>query len=145
MHVSQILERKGDAVATTTPDATVADLVKILKEKKIGAVVIVDADGGLEGIVSERDVVRGLPDHGAELMNMRVDSIMTRDVKTCSPDDAADQVMMQMSTHRFRHMPVARDGALCGIVSIGDVVKCRLEELEAESGMLREYIGGGFG
>ncbi len=122
--------------------ATIAEAAAMLKKERIGAVVVTDDDGKLEGILSERDIVRGLPTFGANLMEKPVADAMTREVITCSPEDSLDQVMRQMSQGRFRHVPVLDDGALAGIISIGDVVKNRLQELEAETEQLQSYIRG---
>ena len=143
MLIAQILAGKSPDVVTTRPDATIAEVAKLLKAKRIGAVVVTDADGGLCGIISERDLARGLADHGADLLTLRVGDLMTREVSTCSPDDGIDQLMQQMTERRFRHLPVIEDGRMIGIISIGDVVKHRLQELEAEASLLHDYIAGG--
>jgi CBS domain-containing protein len=143
MLIAQILAGKSPDVVTTRPDATIAEVAKLLKAKRIGAVVVTDADGGLCGIISERDLARGLADHGAGLLTLRVGDLMTREVSTCSPDDGIDQLMQQMTEGRFRHLPVVADGKMIGIISIGDVVKHRLQELEQEAHMLHDYISGG--
>ena len=143
MLIEQILAGKGRDVVTTRPDATIAEVAKLLKAKRIGAVVVTDADGGLCGIISERDLARGLADHGAKLLDMRVSQLMTAEVVTCSPEDGLDQLMQQMTEGRFRHLPVIEDGRMIGIISIGDVVKHRLQELETETHMLQDYIAGG--
>jgi CBS domain-containing protein len=143
MLIAQILAGKGRDVVTTRPDATIAEVAKLLKAKRIGAVVVTDADGGVCGIISERDLARGLADHGANLLRMRVGDLMTREVSTCSPDDGIDRLMQQMTEGRFRHLPVVEDGRMIGIISIGDVVKHRLQELEHEAHMLHDYISGG--
>jgi CBS domain-containing protein len=143
MLIAQILAGKSPDVVTTRPDATIAEVAKLLKAKRIGAVVVTDADGGLCGIISERDLARGLADHGADLLTLRVGDLMTREVSTCSPDDGIDQLMQQMTEGRFRHLPVVADGRMIGIISIGDVVKHRLQELEQEAHMLHDYISGG--
>jgi CBS domain-containing protein len=143
MLIAQILAGKSPDVVTTRPDATIAEVAKLLKAKRIGAVVVTDADGGLCGIISERDLARGLADHGADLLTLRVGDLMTREVSTCSPNDGIDQLMQQMTEGRFRHLPVVADGKMIGIISIGDVVKHRLQELEQEAHMLHDYISGG--
>jgi CBS domain-containing protein len=143
MLIAQILAGKSPDVVTTRPDATIAEVAKLLKAKRIGAVVVTDVDGGLCGIISERDLARGLADHGADLLTLRVGDLMTREVSTCSPDDGIDQLMQQMTEGRFRHLPVVADGRMIGIISIGDVVKHRLQELEQEAHMLHDYISGG--
>lgn len=142
MKVRDLIAAKGDAVATTRPDATIATALKRLKMEGVGALVISEDGKSVAGILSERDIVRGLPDHGAALLEMRVDEIMTRSVKTCAPDSTIEELMGEMTRSRFRHMPVVVDGELGGIVSIGDVVKNRLEELETETHVLRDYIVG---
>ena len=143
MLIRQILAGKGREVVSTRPDATIAEVARLLKAKRIGAVVVTDADGALCGIISERDLARGLADHGAELLGMRVRDLMTADVSTCAPDDGIDKLMQQMTEGRFRHLPVIEDGRMIGIISIGDVVKHRLQELENEAHLLHDYISGG--
>jgi CBS domain-containing protein len=141
MLVGQILAVKGGKVVSTRPDATIADVVGLLRRERIGAVVVTEA-GTLCGIISERDVARGLADHGAELLEMKVAQLMTREVVTCSPEDTVDHLRETMTARRFRHLPVLRDGEMVGIVSIGDVVKHRLDELEMETHQLQDYIAG---
>jgi CBS domain-containing protein len=143
MLIAQILAGKGRDVVSTRPDATVAEVASLLKAKRIGAVVVTDAAGGLCGIISERDLARGLADYGADLLQMRVRDLMTTEVSTCAPDDGIDQLMQQMTEGRFRHLPVMQDGRMIGLISIGDVVKHRLQELEAETHLLHDYIAGG--
>ncbi len=142
MFVRQILADKDGNVVTTSPDAMLSDVVVLMDKKRIGAVVVLDADANLVGIVSERDINRGLAAYGVDLLTMRTDEVMTADVVTCSPDDSTENLMRKMTAGRFRHLPVTENGKLVGIVSIGDVVKHRLEELEAESSMLQDYIAG---
>ena len=143
MLVAQILADKGRDVVTTRPDGTIAEVAKLLKAKRIGALVVLDARGKLCGIISERDLARGLADYGAKLLPMRVSQLMTTEVVTCAPDDSLDHLRKQMTERRFRHVPVIEDGRMVGIISIGDVVKHRLEELETEAHMLHDYIAGG--
>lgn len=140
MHVSAILRDKGDRMITIEPELSVSDAVKVLAQERIGAVLVVSGDGELAGILSERDIVRGLSSIGVGLMGRRVEELMTKAVVTCSPGDEIDQLMSDMTSHRIRHLPVMDDGKLSGVISIGDVVKFRLDELESESSMLREYI-----
>ncbi|MEX2642287.1 MAG: CBS domain-containing protein [Acetobacterales bacterium] len=140
MKVRQILGGKGGTLITTAPDATVADVTGVLREHRIGAIPVVDDGGRLVGIISERDIVRALPVRGATLLDVRVSELMTRNVQTCEPDELIDTVMERMTTGRFRHLPVLEEGALVGIVSIGDVVKSRLEELRTERDALSAYI-----
>ena len=139
MLVSELLRSKGIDVATVAPTSTVADVVSVLREANIGAVVVTADGASIDGIVSERDIVRSL--HPAsELAAQPATEIMTADVFTCSPTDRLDQLMVLMTEKRIRHLPVEVDGALSGTVSIGDVVKHRVNELEHETQALTEYI-----
>ncbi len=142
MKVRDMLAQKGGEVATVRPDATIDTVVHRLKVEGIGALVVSADDDGVDGIISERDIVRGLPEHGAALLSMKASEMMTSSVKTCAPDDKIEDIMSEMTSHRFRHLPVVSDGKLCGIISIGDVVKNRLEELETETHVLRDFIVG---
>jgi CBS domain-containing protein len=142
MRISDVLRNKGAAVATITPETSVAALLTELSVHNIGAMVVVSPDG-LAGIVSERDVVRSLHEIGAELLRRPVSDIMTTLVATCSPDDSLDSLSALMTTNRVRHVPVVVEGRLTGIVSIGDVVKTRMEELEREQQQLQAYINQG--
>ena len=140
MHVRDILKRKGAAVATIGAERTVAEAAAELSRRAIGALVV-SADGRhIEGIVSERDIVRELDRLGAPLLAMTVGSIMSSPVHTCAVDDATEDVMALMTELRVRHVPVVADGVLGGLVSIGDVVKSRIEALEADRRELVEYI-----
>lgn len=138
--VSAVLKQKGYEVITVAPQQSVASLATLLTAKRIGAAPVMDARGRLVGIVSERDIVHGIAEHGAAAMGMAVERLMTREVKTCAPEDAVVELMEVMTMQRIRHLPVIRDGALAGIVSIGDVVKQRLHEAQFELETLREYI-----
>ncbi len=140
MHVKLILKSKGASVETIRPGASIADVVDRLKTKRIGVLVVSEDGAVVEGIISERDIVNGLADYGASLLDQPVASLMTREVRTCSPEDTIHSVMELMTDRRIRHVPVLRDGALAGIISIGDAVKNRLHELESEASSLREYI-----
>ncbi len=141
MLIVTMLRSKGDFVATVTPTATVRELLEVLAEHRIGAVVV-SADGGIDGIVSERDVVRHLSAAGGGLLDQPVSSIMTAEVATCGRDSTVEDLMRTMTDRRIRHVPVVDDdGALVGIVSIGDVVKSRISELESERDDLVGYIG----
>ena len=142
MKVQDMLSAKGSDVATVEPDATIPIAIERLKQRGIGAMVVSRSGTDLAGIISERDVVRGLASHGEKLLSMRVADLMTKEVKTCSPEDNITDVMTIMTNSRIRHLPVAVDGKLTGIISIGDVVKHRLEELEEETHVLRDYIVG---
>ncbi len=139
MRIADVLRNKGSAVATVTPDTTVDRLLAGLAEKNIGAMVVLGPDG-LVGIVSERDVVRKLHEHGADLLGQSVAEIMTTVVATCTPADSVDSLSALMTNNRVRHIPVLEGGHLAGIVSIGDVVKTRMEELKAEQEQLQAYI-----
>ena len=140
MRISEILRRKGGEVATIEPDATVRQLLALLAEHNIGAVVVSTDGETIEGIASERDVVRRLNDRGAGLLDETVSSIMTATVRTCDPGDNVEDLRATMTEHRIRHVPVVRDGKLAGIVSIGDVVKSAIAELETEREQLVDYI-----
>ncbi|CAN5840418.1 CBS domain-containing protein [soil metagenome] len=139
MRIADVLRNKGAAVATVSPDATVNDLVAGLAEHNIGAMVVIGADG-LQGIVSERDVVRQLFEHGADILDGPVSAIMTTLVATCGIEDTVDHLTALMTQNRVRHIPVVEGGQLVGIVSIGDVVKTRMEELTLEQEQLQAYI-----
>ena len=140
MKISALLVGKGDTVATITGDLSVADAVDELRAHGVGALVVSSDGQHIDGIVSERDIVRGLSvQHGA-LLDEPVRSIMTSKVFTCSPDDDVESLMAVMTERRIRHVPVVRDGILSGIVSIGDVVKSRIVELEKDRKELVEYI-----
>jgi CBS domain-containing protein len=138
--IGTILRGKGTKVATVPPQATVAELLATLAEYNIGAVVVSEDGATIAGIVSERDVVRQLHERGAEVLGMPVSTIMTSDVRTCAPDANVDDLRRTMTDHRIRHVPVVRDGRLAGIVSIGDVVKSAIEELETEREALVGYL-----
>ncbi len=140
MRITDVLRRKGDLVVTIAPDQPVSALLDALARYKVGALVVSSGDGSVDGIVSERDVVRRLQSDGAPMLDLPVSSIMTADVETCSPGDSVDGLMQQMTDHRIRHVPVVDDGRLVGIVSIGDVVKHRLDELQSERDQLQAYI-----
>ena len=141
MNVDGILRAKGATVVTIRPDATVGELVHGLREARIGAMVVSEDGRSVRGIISERDVVRGLAERGPRILDAPVAELMTQQVFSCTPQDSVKQVMAEMTRHRIRHVPVLVDGLLCGIVSIGDVVKNRLEEMETETNVLREaYI-----
>lgn len=144
MRINDVLRSKGNQVVTIGSDATVGDLVDLLGEHGIGAVVVVDDPeaGAPVGIVSERDVVRRLRDGGVDYLASPVAQIMTTDVRTCGPDDEIEGVARELTEHRIRHLPVLVDGKLAGIVSIGDVVKQRMDELQAERDHLTTYIQG---
>ena len=143
MNVDAILKVKGDAVVTIKPTATIAEAVEILCRQRIGALVVSANGTEPQGILSERDIVHGLSIHGAGLRERRVDELMTKTVVTCSPQDRVADLMALMTERRIRHLPVLRNGKLAGLVSIGDVVKNRLDEIELETTSLKAYVAGG--
>ncbi len=140
MQVADILTRKGSDVATVLPTLSVREVVAALATHGVGALVVSGDGTSIDGIVSERDIVRRLASDGEALLDLPVDQIMTRDVVTCAAADRADQLLGLMTSRRIRHLPVATDGELSGIVSIGDVVKSRLDELVEETRALEGYI-----
>lgn len=140
MRIADVLARKGGTVVTIAPDRTVRELLALLAEHGIGAVVVSGDGTSVAGIVSERDVVRRLHAAGDAVLDGAVSAIMTVDVHTCTPDDTVEGLMETMTARRFRHVPVVVDGELVGIMSIGDVVKRRLEHLQAERDQLTAYI-----
>ena len=140
MHIRQLLRRKGGDVATVDATASVRTALALLAEHHVGALVV-SADGrGVDGIVSERDVVRALHERGAGLLADPVSSVMTAQVHSCVPDAGVEELARTMTEHRVRHVPVVEGDVLVGIVSIGDVVKARLDELEEERAQLVDYI-----
>lgn len=140
MTVHTIISLKGRECVTISPEATLADAARLLTEKRIGAVVVTSFDSFVAGILSERDIVNALAKRGAGALDQSVASTMTREVVTCTEEDTLNDLMKRMTAGRFRHVPVVKDGRLAGIVSIGDVVKQRLAEMERESQALKEYI-----
>ncbi|TAJ86699.1 CBS domain-containing protein [Reyranella sp.] len=142
MFVSDILSQKGGLVHTVTPGTSVGQVAQQLSLRRIGSVLVLD-DEAVAGIVSERDLVRAFASHGAAAMELEARHVMTREVIGCDPDDSIDHVMELMTRGRFRHLPVMRRGELLGLVSIGDVVKARLEETRHETEALKAYIVAG--
>ncbi|HKA02983.1 MAG TPA: CBS domain-containing protein [Acidimicrobiales bacterium] len=143
MRISGLLREKGDFVATVTPAATVAEVLSGLAEHAIGALIVTEDAKRIVGIVSERDIARALHRDGPAALTRSVTDVMTADVRTCGPDDTVDSLMALMTERRIRHVPVVVEGELVGIVSIGDVVKHRVHELEHENSALVEYIQSG--
>lgn len=139
MRIADVLRNKGAAVSTINQEATVQELLAGLAEHNIGAMVVVGAEG-VAGMVSERDIVRQLHAHGASVLSRPVSTIMTATVATCTKSDTVDSISLLMTKNRVRHVPVLDGKKLIGIVSIGDVVKTRMEELEAEQQQLHSYI-----
>lgn len=140
--VSAILERKGRAVLTARADARLADAARMMAEKGVGALVVTDEGDRVEGIVSERDVVRRVAADGGSALEQTVGEVMTRSVTTCSPATGTTELATTMTEGRVRHLPVVEDGRLVGIVSIGDVVKSRLDELATQAESLERYVTG---
>jgi CBS domain-containing protein len=138
--VSSVLKHKGHDVVTVAPGQTVTWVVKVLAQNRIGAVPVINNEGQLIGIISERDIIRGMSEHAEAVLALPADQLMTHDVKTCSAEDQLVDIMEVMTLQRIRHLPVIENGALHGIVSIGDVVKQRLEEVQSEAEELRRYI-----
>ena len=143
MKVESILAQKGTEVITTGPDVGLADAAKLLTDHRIGAVIVTDPPGQVVGILSERDIVRTLATMGEDWMGLKVADAMTRNVVTCAPEDSIVSVMALMTDRRFRHAPVKDADRLVGIVTLGDMVKCRVDEIEREAGAMREYITSG--
>ncbi|MEZ5811418.1 MAG: CBS domain-containing protein [Rhizobiaceae bacterium] len=143
MTVKSILDEKGRDVATIGPDASISQAMGILAEKRIGALVVTDDDGAICGILSERDIVGLIASDGASALALPVRQAMTASVKLCHEDHTVNQVMEIMTRGRFRHLPVEKDGRLDGIISIGDVVKRRIEDVEREAEEIRNYIATG--
>lgn len=142
MTVATLLKEKGTSVVTARPDATVAEIANLLKEHRIGAVVIVDGQRRPEGIVSERDIVRAVAEEGAAGLARRAGEVMVRKLITCTPEDTTYEIMNLMTQHRIRHLPIVVEGKLGGIISIGDVVKSRIAEIELEASEMKRYIAG---
>ena len=143
MNVETILQNKGRAVATIRPEDTVGAAVDALISGNIGALVASEDGAAVDGIISERDIVHALAQHGSGLLALTVAEVMTRPAVTCDPSESVGKLMAEMTNRRIRHFPVVRNGRLCGIVSIGDVVKNRLDEIEYEAKSLRSFISGG--
>jgi len=140
MTVAQILSRKGRAVVTAAPSETMQGVVNLLTQNRIGAVIVLDSRGSIAGIVSERDVVRAMSEHGGAALGKSAADIMTKKVKTCSPTDTEAELMGLMTDLRIRHLPVVEGGKLAGMISIGDVVKLRIESIEREAEEMKSYI-----
>ena len=139
MSIQSILDHKGNKVITMAPDTKAGVAAHRLRLERIGAVVITGEGLRIEGILSERDIVQGLTEHGAAVIDLPVSALMSRNVHTCRPESEIRDVMRLMTLHRIRHVPVAENGVLRGILSIGDVVKSRLEDMELEANVLHDY------
>lgn len=140
MTVSTILRGKGSQVISAKPDDTLHDAARLMAKNRIGAVLVLTDTGGLGGVLSERDIVKALAQHGAEGLQKPVRAFMTAEVVTAGPHDTVEEVMERMTNGRFRHMPVMDEGRLVGMISIGDVVKRRIDVAENEAQALREYV-----
>lgn len=140
MYVESVLRSKGNKVVTAKPDTPVTEVARMLAEARIGAVVISGDERRVEGVLSERDIVAAIAAEGPSALSRSASELMTREVVTCSPRDQVADLMSVMTTKRVRHIPVLEDGALAGIISIGDVVKCRVQEIEFEAEALRTYV-----
>lgn len=138
MKVSDILKTKGSAVKTIEANATMRALAHSFRKESVGAMLVLDSKGSLEGIISERDLARGIDEFGMDLPQMRVSNLMTRSVVTCAPDDRVAAVANVMTQRRIRHLPVVVEGKVVGLISIGDVLKHRLDEVQLEASVLRD-------
>ena len=143
MIVSQLLKSKGSQVYTVSEETNIIEISRILSEKRIGVAVIINKSKNVIGIISERDIIRGLSKYGEKVLDMPSKALMTKNVITIGLDSHIDDLMREMTNSRIRHMPIVEDEKLVGLISIGDVVKNRVEELQAEGDMLREYIASG--
>ena len=143
MLVSQIIKSKGDMVFTITPNETVAAAAGLLHGRRVGAMVVMDAKDQVAGILSERDVVRAVADGGPDALTRSVSDFMTREVVFADPTETVDALLSRMTDRRVRHLPVCKDNRLLGIVSIGDLVKTKIAETEAEAQHLKDYIAAG--
>lgn len=143
MLVASILKAKGDDVVVASPSTPVGEAVETLTKKRIGVIVITGSDRSVAGILSERDIVHGLAEGQDDFLQRPISEFMTSDVICCTPSQSLEDLMREMTNRRIRHLPVVIDGQLAGIVSIGDIVKYRLEELQAERDALQEYIATG--
>jgi len=140
MNVKEILAAKGGDIVSIEPSATLSAAAALLSARRIGSLVIRGAGGRLAGILSERDIVRAIVEHGADALALPVAQVMTRNVMTCGENDTVADIMEWMTARKFRHLPVVNEGRLVGLISIGDVVKQRVEECERESEAMRDYI-----
>ena len=140
MQVSEILEKKGDRVVSIHQTATIAAVAEKLSQERVGALVVKVNGGDLAGIISERDIVRGIAEHGPAAMDLPVSELMSQSLVTCSPDNSTEDIMSQMLEQQIRHLPVIRDNALVGIISIGDVVKAVLSELRWMTKILQDQV-----
>ncbi len=140
MHVSSLLRNKEPRIISVSPDTVIGEVAELLRQERIGAVLVLFGENDIAGVLSERDIVRGVAEHGSPCLNLSARDLMTSKVITCSSTDSIDRVMELMTENRFRHLPVSDDGTLIGMISIGDVVKHKIEEVEAEAQQMRSYI-----
>jgi CBS domain-containing protein len=140
MYVKNVLQYKGHQIISVSPDNSLLEVAKTLRENKIGAVLVCKSEGQMCGVLSERDIIIAVAKHGASILSGKVSDFMTEGVYTCSPDDDMKKVMEQMTSKRIRHLPVLDEGNIVGVISIGDVVKQRMAETEAESEAMMTYI-----
>ncbi|WP_207456255.1 CBS domain-containing protein [Azospirillum sp. SYSU D00513] len=141
MHVAALIKRKGSQVIAAKPDAPITEVAGILARNRIGAVLVMDGDDRPVGILSERDIVRAVAAEGPDALSRPASHLMTRELVTCKPEDTVSQMMAVMTERRIRHVPVVEDGRVIGLVSIGDVVKARIDDAELEVESLRGYVG----
>ena len=142
MTVERLLRIKGHEVVTIRPQATLADVAHELSAGKFGALIVSEDGRSIQGIISERDLVQAVAAHGASALDLKVEEVMTRDVVTCAVQDKVDHLMAVMSHRRFRHLPVVENGVLCGVISMTDVMRHRLDEVEVEASHMRNFIAG---
>lgn len=140
MHIGHILNLKGRNVITLSPQATVSEAAELLAEQNVGITVIAGDDGAIQGVISERDIARGIVRFGAELLGMSVKDVMTTEVITCPQDTSVGDILLLMTTHEIRHIPIVDDDGLVGVISMRDVVDTRLGELETENESLRQLL-----
>ena len=140
MHVLDILKTKGDRLIAVRPDTTVRDTADTLGRERIGVALVRGQDGALSGIISERDIVRGIADHGPAALDMRVADLMTRSIVTCTPENSTEELVEKMLAEQIRHLPVMQDDALVGVVSVNDVMKSVLAELKQREKVLQEQV-----
>jgi CBS domain-containing protein len=140
MKLSELLKAKQKEIAKINQDSTIAEAAKTFAERKIGALLVNDQDGTIVGILSERDIVRGMSQHGTDLHDLKVSELMTTNLIRCAPGDTVNEAMAMMTDRRIRHLPVFEEEQLVGFISIGDLVKCRMMEVQGEAEALRQYI-----
>lgn len=140
MQVSSLLRNKEQRIISVNPDTAIGEVADILRQHRIGAVIVLNEPNDIAGVLSERDIVRAVAEHGSPCLDFKAAQLMTKDVIRCELEDSIDRVMELMTEHRFRHLPVMDDGKLLGMISIGDVVKHKIEQVEAEAQQMRSYI-----